>query len=400
VTLLFLDLDRFKAVNDTMGHEVGDMLLVEAAVRIKSCVRESDMVARLGGDEFVVLIPNVTDIAHFGGVAKKIVDVLLHPFELDGHIAYVSASVGIASYPSDADSADKLVSCADQSMYAAKEAGRNGFYFYSAELTLRANERLELEQALRYAVRRNELELYFQPKVSLADGALVGSEALLRWNHPQRGLVLPDKFISIAEDSGLIVAIGEWVLRDACRVACEWNAQGKPLHKVAINLSVRQFQSNDLVNTVRKALKDTHCRPQWIELEITESLLVDEGGDVLKVLGVFREMGITIAIDDFGTGYSSLSYLARFPIDTLKIDRSFTGRVCAEGHYPELVKAIISIARSLKQQVVAEGVETIEQAAMLHAHGCHIAQGYLYSKPIPKAAFEALPRSFGLKAVE
>jgi EAL domain-containing protein (putative c-di-GMP-specific phosphodiesterase class I) len=238
------------------------------------------------------------------------------------------------------------------------------------------------------------LELYYQPKVSLADGTLIGSEALLRWNHPQRGMVPPDTFISIAEDSGLIVKIGEWVLRDACRVACEWNAPGKPLHKVAINLSSRQFQSNDLVKTVRKALDETHCYPEWIELEITESLLLDEEGDVLETLELFREMGITIAIDDFGTGYSSLSYLARFPIDTLKIDRSFISKVSEGGHPPELVKAIISIAHSLKQKVVAEGVETVEQATILQAYGCQIAQGYLYSKPVPKAAFEALPREF------
>lgn len=395
VTLLFLDLDRFKAVNDMMGHEIGDMLLVEAATRIHACVRESDTVARLGGDEFVVLIPNVADISHLGRAAKNIVDALCHPFELNGHVAYVSASIGIASYPSDADNADKLVSCADQAMYAAKNAGRNGFHFYSEELSIRANERLSLELELRHAIPQNELELYYQPKINVADGALIGSEALLRWKHPQRGMVSPDKFISIAEDSGLILEIGEWVLREGCKTACEWNGDGKPPHKIALNLSARQFQSGNLCATVSAILEETKCQPEWIELEITESLLLEEGGDALQTLYCFQKMGITIAIDDFGTGYSALSYLARFPINTLKIDRSFINNVTDLGYHAELVKAIISIAHSLNQKVVAEGVETAAQAAVLQSYGCHIAQGYLYSKPLPKTKFVELPHSFG-----
>jgi diguanylate cyclase (GGDEF)-like protein/PAS domain S-box-containing protein len=398
VTLLFLDLDRFKAVNDTMGHEVGDMLLIEAASRIHACVRESDTVARLGGDEFVVLIPDVADISHLGRAAKNIVDALCLPFELNGHIAYVSASIGIASYPSDADNADKLVSCADQAMYAAKDAGRNGFHFYSEELSIRANERLTLELDLRHAIQQNELELYYQPKINLADGRVIGSEALLRWMHPQRGMVPPDKFISIAEDSGLILEIGEWVLRHGCKTACEWNGIGKPLHKVAINLSARQFQTGNLCTLVSTILDETACAPEWIELEITESLLLEEGGDALKTLNCFQQIGISIAIDDFGTGYSALSYLARFPINTLKIDRSFISNVTDQGYHAELVKAIISIAHSLNQKVVAEGVETAAQAETLRSYGCHIAQGYLYSKPVPKMAFASLPHSFDQKA--
>jgi diguanylate cyclase (GGDEF)-like protein/PAS domain S-box-containing protein len=399
VTLLFLDLDRFKAVNDTMGHEIGDMLLVEAATRIHSCVRESDTVARLGGDEFVVLIPDASDISHLARAAKNIVDALCLPFELYGHTAYVSASIGIASYPSDADNVDKLVSCADQAMYAAKDAGRNGFHFYSEELSIRANERLALEQDLRHAIQRGELELYYQPKINLADGVILGSEALLRWNHPQRGMVPPDKFIGIAEDCGLILEIGEWVLRQGCRTAGAWNGRGKPEHKVAINLSASQFQTGHLCDTVCAILEETECNPEWIELEITESVLLEEDGDALKALNCFQKLGITIAIDDFGTGYSALSYLARFPIDTLKIDRSFTSHVTEAGHHAELVKAIISIAQSLDQKVVAEGVETAEQASVLLSYGCHIAQGYFYSKPIPKAAFEKLPQSFGQEAL-
>ena len=398
--VMLLDLDRFKAVNDSLGHPAGDELLRETAARLTYCVRGYDTVARLGGDEFAILLPEIRSGDDLGRVSSKILESFNEPFLLEGKEVFISCSIGISVFPVDSEDGDDLLKHADSAMYFSKRSGRNTFRFYSKDLTVISNERLLLEGDLRRGFGRGELELYFQPKVSLSNGALIGSEALLRWNHPQRGVVSPDKFISIAEDCGLIVEIGEWVLREACRVACEWNEQGKPLHKVAINLSARQFQSRDLVSSVRRALDDSHCRPQWIELEITESLLLDEDGEVLEVLETFREMGITIAIDDFGTGYSSLSYLARFPIDTLKIDRSFTSRVTDTGHHSELVKAIISIAHSLKQKVVAEGVETVEQAAILQAYGCHVAQGYLYSTPVQKAVFEALPRSFGLEAVE
>ena len=398
--VMLLDLDRFKVVNDTLGHQAGDELLREAAARLGYCVRGYDTVARLGGDEFAILLPEVRSGDDLGRIANKIVDAFKEPFLLEGKEAFVTASIGISVYPADSEDGDDLLKQADSAMYFAKRSGRSTFRFYSKDLSDLSNERLLLEGDLRRGFVRGELELYYQPKVSLSDGKLIGSEALLRWNHPQRGMVPPDKFISIAEDSGLIVEIGERVLRDACQVASEWNGQGKPLHKVAINLSARQFQSNDLLRTVRNALDDNHCLPEWIELEITESLLLDEDGEVMEALESFREMGITIAIDDFGTGYSSLSYLARFPIDTLKIDRSFTSKVTEGGHHSELVKAIISIAHSLKQKVVAEGVETVAQAAILQAYGCQIAQGYLYSKPISKKAFEALPSSFGLDAVE
>jgi diguanylate cyclase (GGDEF)-like protein len=399
VTLLFIDLDRFKEVNDTLGHEVGDLLLVQAASRIRSCIRESDTVARLGGDEFVVVISDVAEISILGRVAKVIVDALSTPFELNGNNAYISASIGIASYPSDTESSEQLVGYADQAMYAAKDAGRNGFQFYSEELSISANDRLELELDLRHGIGRGELELYYQPKIDFADGMLVGSEALVRWNHPKRGLVSPDKFIGIAEDSGLIVELGEWVIRAACRTATEWNGSGKPLHKMAINLSARQFQSGNLYETVCGILEETACYPEWIELEITESLLMEDCGDVLTTLENFQNMGVTLAIDDFGTGYSGLSYLARFPINTLKIDRSFTMYVTDNGYHAEVVKAIISIAHSLNQKVVAEGVETSEQATILRRYGCHIAQGYWYSQPIKKDAFELLPLLFRQETV-
>ena len=392
--VMLLDLDRFKAVNDTLGHPAGDALLREAALRLTASVRGYDTVARLGGDEFAILLPEVRSGDDLGRVANKIIDAFKEPFLLEGKEVFVTTSIGIAVYPLDSEDADDLLKQADSAMYFAKKSGRNTFRYYSKDLSVISNERLLLEGDMRRGFGRGEFELFYQPKVRLSDGLMIGSEVLLRWNHPQLGMVPPDKFISIAEDSGMIIDIGAWVLRDACRVACEWNAQGKSLHKVAINLSARQFQSNDLVSTVHRALKDTHCHPEWIELEITESLLMDEDSEVMAALQKFREMGITIAIDDFGTGYSSLSYLALFPIDTLKIDRSFTNRVTNGGHHSELVKAIISIAKSLNQKVVAEGVETVEQAAILQAYGCDIAQGYLYSKPVPREVFEALPRSF------
>ena len=398
--VMLLDLDRFKGVNDTLGHPAGDELLREAAARLTFNARGYDTVARLGGDEFAMLLPEIRSADDLGRIASKILESFNRPFFLEGKEVFISGSIGIAVYPADSQDGDDLLKHADSAMYLAKRCGRNTFRFYSKDLTDSANERLMLEAELRQGLGRGELELYFQPKVSLADGVLIGSEALLRWNHPARGLLSPDKFISIAEDCGLIVEMGEWVLRCACRVAYEWNRCGSLLHKVAINLSARQFQSNDLVQTVREVLDETACRPEWIELEITESLLLDENGEVLKALTEFRKMGITIAIDDFGTGYSALSYLARFPIDTLKIDRSFISRLTEYGHPAELVKAIISIAYSLGQRVVAEGVETAEQQAVLQLYGCHIGQGYLYSQPIPKSAFETLTLSFEQEKVD
>jgi EAL domain-containing protein (putative c-di-GMP-specific phosphodiesterase class I) len=279
-------------------------------------------------------------------------------------------------------------------MYFAKRSGRNNFRFYAKDLTVTAQARLTLEQDLRHALQRGELELHYQPKISLNDGKLVGSEALLRWRHPQKGMIPPGDFIQISEDTGLIVDIGEWVLREACRVAAAWNLAGQTEHKIAVNLSPRQFLSPYLTESVRSALENSGCRPQWIELEITESLLLDEDGQVLDVLRTFRDMGISIAIDDFGTGYSALSYLARFPIDTLKIDRSFISAVTTDHYRAELVRAILSIARCLGQQVVAEGVETVEQAAFLAAHGCQIAQGFLFSKAVSESEFSQLPRYF------
>ncbi|GGX84215.1 hypothetical protein GCM10007160_09320 [Litchfieldella qijiaojingensis] len=392
--VMLIDMDQFKAVNDTMGHSVGDELLREAAARLSACVRSYDTVARLGGDEFAILLPEIRHVDDLARIADKVLGKFGDHFLLDGREVFMSCSIGIAVYPDDSSDADDLVRYADSAMYLAKRSGRNNFRYYSKDLTASAKERLTLESELRRAAERMELELHYQPKVSLSDGMMIGSEALLRWCHPRLGMVPPTQFIQIAEDTGLIVDLGQWVLREACRMAAKWNAEGKPPHKVAINLSAKQFQSQNLAGAVADILNDTDCRPEWIELEITESLLLDDNGKTLDTLSAFRSMGVSIAIDDFGTGYSALSYLTRFPIDTLKIDRSFIQSVITDHYGAELVKAILSIARSLGQEVVAEGVETVEQAAFLAAHGCQLAQGFLYSKPLPEAELASLPQHF------
>ncbi len=388
VALMILDVDRFKSVNDSLGHPAGDALLRAVAQRLLRMARASDVVARLGGDEFAILqfwLEADDDPAVSAGE-------LLHAFQesvvIGDREMVASVSIGVTVYPQDSNNADDLLKFADAAMYHAKRSGRNSFSFYARKLTETARDEWLLEADLRKAVSRGELELYFQPKLRLADGALMGSEALLRWNHPERGLLPPGYFIPLAEETGLIFEVGEWVLHQACRVAREWNAASPGGHRMAINLSARQFQLPDLVDRLRRILENTGCEPEWIELEITESLLLDETSNVLQALLTFRDMGIGIAIDDFGTGYSALNYLARYPITTLKIDRSFISQMCEQASHAELVKAMLSIARCLGQVVVAEGVETVEQAEFLKSHGCDMAQGYLYGRPMPRTDFE------------
>ena len=304
---------------------------------------------------------------------------------------FVSCSVGIAVYPSDSEVAEELLKYADSAMYSAKRFGRNNFRFYSKDLTVHAQQRLTLESELRRALERGELALHYQPKVLLESGTIVGCEALLRWTHPRLGMVSPEQFIPVAEDSGLINELGAWVLRESCRTAALWNAAAALPRKVALNLSVRQIQAPGLVAQVAGILSETGCQPQWLEFEITESLLLGEDSMVVSALQALRDMGITIAIDDFGTGYSALSYLARFPIDTLKIDKSFIHSATTDHFRAELVRAILSIARCLNQIVVAEGVETREQADFLAAEGCQLAQGFLFSEAVPLAQLLAFP---------
>ncbi|WP_167306564.1 sensor domain-containing protein [Paraburkholderia steynii] len=391
--VMMIDMDQFKGVNDTLGHAAGDELLREAAVRLMACVRTSDSVARFGGDEFAILLPAVSECRVLEHIAKAIIDSFDKPFQLNGKDVFVSCSIGIALCPTDSVEPDDLMKYADSAMYHAKRSGRRSFRFYSKELTVEATARLALESELRRAIAGAELELHYQPKVSIRGNIVVGSEALLRWNRPGVGLVPPNEFIPLAEETGLISELGCWVLREACKTATELNEGEAIVHRVAINLSARQFQSYGLASHVNDILVETGCRPEWLELEITESLLLAEDEAILSTLSSFREMGLTIAIDDFGTGYSSLSYLTRFPIDTLKIDKSFVHQMTIDRRHGELVKAILSIADCLGLQVVAEGVETLEQAAFLEANGCRIVQGFLYSKPMSKASILTLPRS-------
>jgi diguanylate cyclase (GGDEF)-like protein/PAS domain S-box-containing protein len=388
--VMMLDLDRFKEINDTLGMGVGDLLLREVAVRLFQGGRSYDTVGRLGGDEFSILLPQVREIDDLVTVARKILDSFEPAFEIDGKELFVTASIGIAVYPGDSTEIDALYKYADSAMYHAKKMGRNNFQFYSRELTELAAEKMMLEAALRKAIKNEELELYYQPQVDLASGRIVSAEALLRWNHPELGLVGPDRFIPLSEETGLIVGIGEWVLHRACLVAAAWNRERSAPFRIAVNLSMRQFIQNDLLAAVRRILEATGCRTAWIKLEITESLLLDDSHDIPATLRAFDEMGLAISIDDFGTGYSALSYLNRFPVSQLKIDRSFVRDIPEDQDKAELVKAIVSIAQALNLELVAEGVETEAQAEYLNRQGCPLAQGYLYGKPMPQASFEAL----------
>ncbi|SFU73832.1 EAL domain-containing protein [Pseudoduganella namucuonensis] len=388
--LMMLDLDNFKEINDTMGHGVGDELLRTAAKRLLACVRSYDTVARLGGDEFSVLLPNMRRGDDLATIAGKILHELAEPFVLDGQELFVTCSIGIALYPADSTEIDALYKYADSAMYHAKKMGRNNFQFYEPEFTVRSQERMEVETALRKAQEKGELVLYYQPQIELQTGRLVSAEALLRWQRPGHGMVAPDRFIPIAEASGMILGIGEWVLLSACQDAVCWNRGRATPVRVAVNLSTRQFIRNDLVGAVRRVLAETGCSPAWLELEITESLLLEDSTEVAAMLAALHEIGLSISIDDFGTGYSALSYLSRFPVSQIKIDRSFVSEIPAQRNKCELVKAMLSIASALHLETVAEGVETIEQAEYLTAHGCRLAQGYLFGRPMRLAEFEAI----------
>ncbi|ABA90290.1 diguanylate cyclase/phosphodiesterase, PAS, PAS and PAS domain-containing [Syntrophotalea carbinolica DSM 2380] len=391
--LLMLDLDHFKDVNDSLGHNCGDELLRQVTARLSHCVNECDTIARMGGDEFAILLAESRGSDEAGQVADLILSTLAQPFFIESQELFISGSIGIAFFPHDSANLDELFTYADTAMYSAKHKGRNNFQCYDQELTRHVSAKLSLGASLRYACVNHELQLYYQPKVQLKDGRVVGVEALLRWWHPVLGMLTPDRFISIAEETGLIVEIGEWVLKTACQAAVDFNRNATAPFKVAVNLSCRQFLQNDLAATIEAILKTTGCRGEWLECEITESLMIEDNPQVAKTLEALRSLGITIAIDDFGTGYSALNYLSRFPIDVLKIDRSFINHIDTDPCKVGLVKVFIALGTNLEMQIVAEGVETVSESASLQKLGCGLAQGYLFGKPQP---FKALMATLSL----
>ena len=383
VAVMFLDLDHFKKINDSFGHPAGDKLLQMVAARMLRSVRKDDTVARLGGDELTVILGSLDDANYAATAAENILERLEKPFHLQGQDVFVSASIGISIYPQDGKDTTSLLKNADTAMYMAKNEGRQRYHFYSQELTDKACEALTLESQLHRALDREELLLHYQPQISLRDGRIVGVEALLRWQHPEIGLVSPDKFIPLAEESGLIQPIGKWVLRTACLQAKAWQEQGLARVRMSVNLSGRQLARADIVDEVREVLEATGLSPACLELELTESSVMTQAGQAASTLDALRALGTTIAIDDFGTGYSSLAYLKRFPVDRLKIDRSFVRDIPRDANDVALAKAIIALAQSLSLDVVAEGVETEAQREFLKAIGCQEMQGFLISAPRP-----------------
>ncbi len=392
LALLFLDLDRFKEINDSLGHEAGDRVLREAGARLQRSLREGDSVARLGGDEFTVILEDVNGAEQVRGVAHKLLRAFAEPMAFEGRDLFVTLSIGVALYPRDGDDAESLLKHADTAMYRAKSEGRDNFQFYAAAMSAAAHDRLSIEGSLRQALERGEFVLHYQPVVRLASGEISSVEALLRWRHPQDGLVAPARFIGAAEQNGLIVPIGAWVLQEACAQAARWQAAGLRPLRVAVNLSARQFRKPGLVDTIQGALRAAGLHAQWLTLEITESLLMENPGAGGAVLEAVRALGASMALDDFGTGYSSLAYLKHFPLDVIKIDRSFVRDIPADADDAAIVKATIGLAASLGMLTTAEGIETREQLAFLQEHGCRYGQGFLFSPPVEADALAAMLR--------
>lgn len=389
LALLFIDLDRFKGVNDSYGHALGDALLQQVALRLQTSLKEQDLVARLGGDEFTVVLEDVPSHAALAAIADCLVGELARPYRVDGHELYLTSSIGVSRYPQDADDAQSLLRTADIAMYRAKELGKNNYQFYASELNSRVSERMKLESEMRRAMRERQFQLHYQPQYNLANRQLIGVEALLRWDSPTRGQVCPSVFIPAAEESGLIVQLGEWILRTACLQMRQWIDQGVDVPVVAVNLSARQFVMHKLVAMVQQALQDACIPASRLELEITESMIMANPDEAVAILRELRAMGVKVSIDDFGTGYSSLSNLRNFPLDALKIDRSFILNLPDDDDNAAITAAIVAMARKLRLTVVAEGVESAEQAAYLCNLGCHVAQGFLYS---PAIAAPMLPK--------
>jgi diguanylate cyclase (GGDEF)-like protein/PAS domain S-box-containing protein len=390
IALLFLDLDHFKYINDSLGHDIGDDLLLCVSTRLLAGVRGSDTVSRQGGDEFVILLSEISHPEDAVTSAKKLLASISAPCFIEGHDLHIDGSIGISVYPADGKDAETLIKNADTAMYHAKESGRNNFQFFTAEMNLKSVERQSLEGSLRRAIERDEFMLHYQPKVNLITGEITGVEALIRWQQPDRGLVSPAQFVPIAEDCGLILPIGRWVLREACRQACEWRAAGLPFKRISVNVSVAEFRDKAFVKHVATILAETGLDPCYLDLELTEGVLMAEAESTGAILYALKAIGVHLAVDDFGTGYSSLSYLRQFPIDVLKIDQSFVRQITADPDDSSIVSAIIDMGKNLKQRVIAEGIETQEQLVFLRAHRCDEGQGYLFSRPVPASEFGRL----------
>jgi diguanylate cyclase (GGDEF)-like protein len=390
VAVLFLDLDGFKHINDSLGHPIGDKLLQSIAQRLVDCVRGSDTVSRQGGDEFVVLLSEVEHSADVAITARRMLRAVAEAHSIDQHDLHVTTSIGLSVYPDDGLDAETLIKNADTAMYQAKENGRQSYQFFKPAMNVRAVERQSIEESLRRAVERKEFALHYQPKVNLKSGEITGAEALLRWIHPTRGFVPPGQFIPVAEDCGLILPIGNWVLREACKQAKDWLDAGLPLGTMAVNISAMEFRNENFLSGIFQILKDTGLDPRCLELELTESVLMKHAESTQSILKALRAKGVQLAVDDFGTGYSSLSYLRKFPIDALKIDQSFVRQITGFPDETTIVTAIIAMGRSLKLRVVAEGVEIKEELEFLQEHLCEEAQGYYFSKPVVPQQFAKL----------
>ena len=390
LAVLFLDLDRFKHVNDSLGHGIGDGLLRSVAQRLAACVRHSDTVSRHGGDEFVVLLSEIDRADAAAASAQKILNALVAPHDVSHHQLHVSATIGISIFPDDGTDAETLIKCADTAMYHAKTVGRNAYHFFEADMNARAVERQQIEVGLHHALARGEFVLHYQPKIDLNTGAVTGAEALIRWIHPERGLMFPKDFVPVAEDCGLIIPMGRWVVREACRQARAWIDEGRLPVAVAVNISAVEFRDPDFLANVREALRDARLQARYLEIELTEGSLLQQIDSTTLVLQALKDMDVHVAIDDFGTGYSNLSYLRRFPTSALKIDQSFVQEISADPVGTSIVCAVISMGKSLGHRVVAEGIETAAQLAFLQAHECGEGQGYYFSRPLVAEQFARL----------
>ncbi|MEN8262692.1 MAG: EAL domain-containing protein [Nitrospirota bacterium] len=391
-SIMFIDLDRFKIINDSLGHHIGDLILRHVAKRLLSCVRESDTITRMGGDEFTILLEEIQNVNDIASASKKILDELSQPFDCEGHEILITASIGISIYPSDGTDQVSLSKHADTAMYQAKDLGRNNFQFYHPTMSVKALEHMAFESRLRKALDRQEFVLHYQPQLDIETGKITGMEALVRWQSPEFGLVMPSDFIPLAEETGLIIPIGEWVLHSACMQNKVWHNAGLKRIKVAVNVSGRQLQSSSFISTIDSAFKMSCLSPEYLDLELTESSVMHKGKYFTDMLHELKQRGIYLSIDDFGTGYSSLSNLKQFTIDKLKIDQGFIRDIGHNSDASTIIKAVIVMAHSMRLKVIAEGVETVEQLSFLRSKGCDQIQGYIASKPVPPAKMELLLR--------